>query len=86
MNDCSGIKQRSSKVVWRVWSKDHGTISAEDLTPAQWAEIQAAAGFRSVSGRRAGELVAEDGGRLWLIDSCNEAHAVDPLWFVGVAP
>ena len=72
--------------VWNIWSKDHGFINIHDLLPMEFVEIQKAARFVGVSGRRADELVANENGNLFVIDSCGGAHAVDPLRFVAIPP
>ena len=72
--------------LWKLWSKDHGIISVIDLDDQQWLEIQAAAQFSPGTGRRANDLVANDLGHLYLVDTCDEAHHVNPLLFVAVRP
>ena len=72
--------------VWHIWSKDHGVINIHDLLPMEFVEIQEAARFVGVSGRRADELVSNENGNLFVIDSCGGAHAVDPLRFVAIPP
>jgi len=76
--------RRPQARLWDVWSRDHGVIVVTDLLPMEWAEIQEAAKFVGVSGRRADELVANEDGRLYVIDSCGEAHAVAPVRFIAV--
>jgi len=70
--------------IWKLWSKKHGIIDMRDITTEQWEEIKTAAAFRSVSGCKADELVANCDGTLWLSDSTDQIHAVDPLLFVAV--
>lgn len=70
--------------LWRILSTAHGVLEVEELTGPQWAEIEAAAGFRGCSGCRADSVVADETGRLWLIDTTGEAHEVDPMRFVAV--
>ena len=72
--------------IWDIWSKDHGVINIHDLLPMEFAEIQQAAKFVGASGRRADELVANENGMLFVIDSCGQAHSVDPLQFVAILP
>jgi hypothetical protein len=55
-----------------------------DLSLDQWRALEAAANFTPCSGRRADSLVTDEIGRLWIIDTCGEAHAVDPLGFIAV--
>ena len=60
--------------------------SVENLTNEDMQEIEKAAKFRSVCGRRADSILSDETGLLWLIDSCGESHAVDPHCFVAVRP
>ena len=72
--------------IWDIWSKDHGVINIHDLLPGEFVEIEEAAKFVGVSGRRADELVSNENGYLFIIDSCGQSHAVDPLRFVAIPP
>ena len=58
--------------------------AVNDLSGEDWTAMCDAARFRPVSGRRADELVSNELGHLYIIDTTGEAHAVDPLKFVGV--
>ena len=73
-------------IIFDVWSKDHGKISIHDLLPKQFTEIQQAANFVGVSGRRADHIVADEFGHLFIVDSCGTAHDVDPSLFVAISP
>ncbi len=72
------------KDAWRVWQAGGSVTSVTDLSVDQWKALEAAANFQPCSGRRADSLVTDELGRLWIIDTCSEAHAVDPLAFVAV--
>jgi hypothetical protein len=73
-------------ILFDLWSHKDGVIQMTDITSEQWAEVCAAAKFHDVSGRRADTLLSDERGLLVLIDTCDEAHQVDPLKFVAVAP
>jgi hypothetical protein len=69
---------------WKVWQAGGSVTAVAELSVEQWEAMEAAARFKPCSGRRADSLVADEIGRLWIIDTCCEAHAVDPLQFVAV--
>jgi hypothetical protein len=66
--------------LFNIWSKDHGVLDILNLTVEQWEEIKAAANFTGT----ANEIVTNEDGILYLINSEGVAHEVDPLKFLGV--
>jgi hypothetical protein len=68
-----------------VWGQQFGGIkNFNDLTTSDWSAIKAAAKFTPVSGCRANDLVTDENGNLFIIDTTNNAHPVDPAQFVAV--
>ena len=61
-----------------------GPVAVNDLTPQDWRDLESAANFKPCSGRRLDQVVSNELGHLWLIDTTGEAHAVDPMRFVAV--
>ncbi len=69
---------------WRVWQAGGSVTAVTDMSVEQWKALEAAAGFKPCSGRRADSLVTDEEGRLWILDTRGEAHAVNPVQFVAV--
>ena len=63
-----------------------GPVAVDDLTTHDWRDMEDAASFKPCSGRRLDQVVTNEIGHLWLIDTTGQAHAVDPLRFVAVKP
>jgi hypothetical protein len=60
------------------------TLLLEDLRHDDWRALEAAAGFQPCCGRSSDSVVADDRGELYIIDTCGQAHAVDPAKAMGV--
>lgn len=56
----------------------------ENLDVDDWAYLESAAGFEPRTGKRADSIVSDEVGRLWIIDTCGEAFAVDMQLAKGV--
>ena len=75
------------KPIFGIWGKKWaGQRPVAELSTSDWLDICDAAKFHSVCGNRMDEIVSCETGTLYVIDSCGEAHAVDPLLFVAVPP
>jgi hypothetical protein len=81
------VHQLVGQPCFDVWGRDFPAtkiMPVSDLSGSDWSAICEAARFRPVSGRRADELVSNELGHLYVIDTTGESHAVDPVRFVGV--
>ena len=56
----------------------------ENLSVDNWAYLESAAGFEPRTGKRSDSLVSDETGRLWIVDTCGEAFAVDVHLAKGV--
>jgi hypothetical protein len=58
----------------------------ENLNIDDWKYLESAAGFEPRTGKRANYVVSDEVGKLWVIDTCGEAFAVDVHLAKGIAP
>ncbi len=69
--------------LFRIWTAHSGVLNTEDIVREEWTRMQEAAGFQSVSGRSACDLLCDMDGHLWIIDTCDGAHHVDHLKYLA---
>lgn len=73
-----------SKPFFRIWHHTLGVMDTDKVTKELWDEIQADAGLRPVSGKRAMEILCDPQGNLFILDTCGGAHCVNQSKWVGI--